>query len=163
MTDAKNKDTDGAVTVGIISDTHGFLHPEVAVVFREVDHIIHAGDILNTETIVELGNIAPTTAVLGNMDSEEKFDNLSETAVVEIGGVLIYVLHDLDSLDLDPAGAGFSGVVYGHTHRSDIQWRSGVLYANPGSAAQPRSHRPPSIALLTIENKSLAARIVRLS
>jgi hypothetical protein len=83
--------------------------------------------------------------------------------VVELGGVLVYVLHDLGSMDLDPAAAGFSAVIHGHTHRSDIQWRDRVLYLNPGSAGEPRSGRPPSVALLQITNKSLSARIVHLS
>ncbi len=163
MTDKKSKNSPHTFTVGLISDTHGFLPPEVAAVFNGVDHIIHAGDILNTETISELQHMAPTTAVLGNMDGGERFDALSETAVVDVGGVHIYTLHDINGLDLDPLAAGFSGVVYGHTHRSDIQWQRGVIYVNPGSAGEPRSGRPPSVALLQITNKSLNARIIRLS
>jgi hypothetical protein len=162
MLDRKSKKTDGTVTVGVISDTHGFLHPAVARAFNGVNHIIHAGDIVSQEIFSELSNMAPTTAVLGNMDSEGRFDTLSDTAVVEIGGVLIYVLHDLDKIDLNPEGAGFSGVVYGHTHQSDVQSKGSVLYVNPGSAGEPRSDRPSSIALLTIKNKNLTARIVRL-
>jgi hypothetical protein len=163
MTDEKTKNSPHTFTVGLISDTHGFLPPEVAAVFNGVDHIIHAGDILNTETISELQRMAPTTAVLGNMDEADRFGALSETAVVDIGGVHIYALHDLNGLDLDPVAAGLSGVVYGHTHRSDIQWQRGVMYVNPGSAGEPRSGRPPSVALLQITNKSLTARIVHLS
>ena len=162
-TDAKKSQKGRAITVGVISDTHGYLHPEAGVVFKGADHIIHAGDIVSKDVLSELRTIAPTTAVLGNMDTWAQFDDLFETGIVEIGGVMIYVLHDLQKLDLDLVAAGFAAVVHGHTHRAEIQWHGDVLFLNPGSAGDPRAGRPPTVALLTIRDRQLTPRIIRLS
>ena len=162
-TDAKKSQKGRATTVGVLSDTHGYLDPEVGAVFDGVDHIIHAGDIVSNEVIQALQAMAPTTAVLGNMDPWKRFGGLSETGVVEAGGVMIYALHDLHKLDLDLVAAGFSAVVHGHTHRAEIQWHGDVLFLNPGSAGDPRAGRPATVALLTIQDRQLTPRIVRLS
>ena len=155
-TQAQQKD---GFLVGIISDTHGHLRPEVAKAFAGVDLIIHAGDIGKHEVLQELRTIAPVHAVRGNMDGGWAHD-LPATEVVEIGGVLIYVLHDAYLLDLDPAAAGFTAVINGHTHKAAIEKRQGVLFLNPGSASPYSS--TGTVALLRIRGTSLVPEVVTL-
>ena len=145
--------------VGIISDTHGHLRPEVAEAFAGVDLIIHAGDIGNNEVLEALRTIAPVHAVRGNMDGGWAH-GLPATEVVGIGEVLIYVLHDAYLLDLDPAAAGFVAVINGHTHRAAIEKRKGVLFLNPGSASPYSS--TGTVALLQVRGRSLEPELVTL-
>jgi len=155
-TEAQKKD---GFIVGIISDTHGHLRPEVAEAFAGVDLIIHAGDIGNNEVLEALRSIAPVHAVRGNMDGGWAHD-LPVTEVVEVGEVLIYVLHDAYLLNLDPAAAGFVAVINGHTHRAAVEKRKGVLFLNPGSASPYSSSG--TVALLRIRGTSLVPEVVTL-
>jgi len=155
-TEAQKKD---GFIVGIISDTHGHLRPEVAEAFAGVDLIIHAGDIGNNEVLEALRSIAPVHAVRGNMDGGWAHD-LPVTEVVEVGEVLIYVLHDAYLLNLDPAAAGFVAVINGHTHRAAVEKRKGVLFLNPGSASPHSSSG--TVALLRIRGTSLVPEVVEL-
>jgi len=155
-TEAQEKD---GFLVGIISDTHGHLPPEVAEAFAGVDLIIHAGDIGNNEVLEALRAIAPVHAVRGNMDGGWAHD-LPATEVVEVGEVLIYVLHDAYLLNLDPAAAGFVAVINGHTHRAAVEKRKGVLFLNPGSASPHSSSG--TVALLRVRGTSLVPEVVKL-
>jgi putative phosphoesterase len=155
-TEAQKKD---GFIVGIISDTHGHLRPEVAEAFAGVDLIIHAGDIGNNEVLEALRAIAPVHAVRGNMDGGWAY-GLPATEVVEVGEVLIYVLHDAYLLKLDPATAGFVAVINGHTHRAAVEKRKGVLFLNPGSASPHSSSG--TVALLRIRGTSLVPEVVEL-
>ncbi len=148
--------------VGVISDTHGRLSEEAALAFEGVQHIVHAGDVVSSSVIGALEQIAPTTAVMGNMDDYSIVGDLPPSAAIEMGGVLLFILHDLYRLDIDPESANVKAVIHGHTHRPDIDWRHGVLYLNPGSAGPSRSNRPPTVALLTIDDGRLIPKIVRL-
>ncbi len=152
------------LVLGVISDTHGPLTGKAAAALAGVNYIVHAGDVVDPEAVMSLRRIAPTTAVLGNMDGYEvnKGLNLSRTAVVELGGVSLYILHDLSHIDIDPCVAGFAAVIHGHLHRTEIEWKDGVLYLNPGSAGPARSSRLPSVAHLTIENGHLTPKIILL-
>src|ERR1700737_5014619 len=134
--------TEKPVTLGVISDTHGLLRPEVAEALRGSDRILHAGDIGAPEILEALARIAPVTAVRGNVDTASWARPLPETEVFEAGGVSIYMLHDRGQLDLKPEAAGFRVVVYGHSHQPKIEEKNGVLYFNPGSAG-PRRFRLP--------------------
>jgi putative phosphoesterase len=154
----------GQAVVGVISDTHGRLTRAAAEALEGCDHIICAGDILSPEVMPALNAIARrVTAVRGNMDGREPTRSLPWTAVAEVGELSFYVLHDLSDLDLDPRAAGFAAVIHGHTHRADIDWQDGVLFLNPGSAGQPRSIRPASVARIMIEGERLDPQIVELS
>src|SRR3954462_4034160 len=104
------------ITVGVISDTHGLVRPELMEAFRGVQHILHAGDIGKAEVLDHLRRIAPLSAVRGNNDIGSWAEGIPMTEVVEIGGVRIYILHDVNELDLNPAAAGFRVVVSGHSH-----------------------------------------------
>jgi putative phosphoesterase len=149
--------------VGVVSDTHGPLTSAAAAALAGVDHIVCAGDSMSGEVLPALERIATrVTAVRGNMDERGPVRSLPWTAIAEVGGSLLFVLHDLSGLDLDPRAAGFAAVIHGHTHRAEIEWRDGVLFLNPGSAGEPRSLRPSTIARLSIENGRLEPEIVEL-
>ena len=148
------------ITVAIISDTHGRLPEAVENELRKAHHIIHAGDIDSSEILSRLQDIAPVTAARGNMDRTDWSRHLGQTVAVEIGGVWVYVLHDLLRLDLDPSAAGFKVVISGHTHRPLAREENGVLYINPGSCVQPRNGFKPSIALLKISGPEITYRFI---
>ncbi len=156
----KNK---GNIVVGVISDTHGLLLPTAIKALKDVDLIIHAGDIGNTEVLDELEFIAPVKAVRGNMDMIDGLRDLPETEAVEVGDVLLYVIHDIHRLDIAPSEAGFNAVIFGHFHRPSVSEEDGVLYLNPGSASQPRRNYPASLALLNIRGDHVKTRIVDIS
>ena len=148
--------------VGVISDTHGLLRSAVVQAFAGTELIIHAGDIGKSAVLEALEEVAPVVAVRGNMDRGEWTLKLSETEVVEVGDTLLYVLHNVKKLDLDPGAAGFSAVISGHTHRPATEDRGGVLFVNPGSAGPPRFRFPVSVALLKVHGKSVKAQVVEL-
>jgi uncharacterized protein len=148
--------------IGVISDTHRLLRPEAIAALRRVEHIIHAGDIGWPSIIEELRNIAPVTAIRGNVDAGDWVRNYPETAAIELGGLVFYVVHDVKNLDLDPAAAGFSAVISGHTHCASQEKRNGVLYFNPGSAGPRRFHLPVTIGILTVGGGQVAGEIVAL-
>jgi putative phosphoesterase len=149
--------------VGVISDTHGFLHSSAIKLFTDTDLIIHAGDIDQPELLSSLQSIAPVVAVRGNMDKGTWTADLSETEVVKVGEVLVCVLHNLYMLDIDPVAAGFNAVISGHTHRPLAANQKGVLFLNPGSATLPKSPCMGSAALLHIHKNSLNAEIIDLA
>jgi len=128
------------------------LRPEAIKALRGCDHIIHAGDVGSPEIVEHLSTVAPVTAVRGNVDKGAWSRSLSETEVLELGGVFIYVLHDLAQLDFNPKGAGFAAVVSGHSHVPKQETRDGVLYFNPGSAGPRRFKLPVSIGKLVLED-----------
>jgi uncharacterized protein len=148
--------------IGVISDTHGLLRPAVIEALRGVEHILHAGDVGDASILDSLRNVAPVTAIRGNIDVGGPCSHLPATEVVTLHGHTFYMLHDRQALDLDPAAAGFSAVISGHSHKPLIQWRHGVLYMNPGSAGPRRFSLPVSIGLLTIGADGLQPQLVTL-
>ncbi|HYW39634.1 MAG TPA: metallophosphoesterase family protein [Terriglobales bacterium] len=150
------------VTLGVISDTHGLLRPEVVAALRCSDRILHAGDIGGPEILEALAQIAPVIAIRCNIDTDPWARTLPETEVVEAGGVSIYILHDLGRVDLKPEAAGFRVVVYGHSHQPKIEEKHGVLYFNPGSAGPRRFRLPVSMGKLLIEAGRVRAELVEL-
>ena len=137
--------------LGVISDTHGLLRPEAVEALRGSDMIVHAGDIGSPEVLRGLETIAPVIAVRGNNDREPWAKNLPLTNDLELGGASIYVLHDVNELDLDPRVAGFSVVIAGHSHQPRSEDRAGVLFFNPGSAGPRRFRLPISVGRILIE------------
>ena len=150
------------ILIGVISDTHGLLRPEAVDALRGSDYIIHAGDVGAPEILDKLRDIAPMTAVRGNVDKGAWAGELPETDVLESGGILIYVLHDLQQLDLKPMGAGVAVVVSGHSHVPKQEMRDGVLYFNPGSAGPRRFKLPVSIGKLILEDGRVRGELVPL-
>jgi hypothetical protein len=149
--------------VGVISDTHGLVRPEALEALRGVALIIHAGDIGGPEVLARLREIAPVTAVRGNNDHGPWAADLPDTDVVDVDGRLLYVLHDVKTLGLDPVAAGFHAVIAGHSHKPSVDERGGVLFLNPGSAGPRRFSLPIALARLRVGGARLDAEIVRLA
>jgi putative phosphoesterase len=136
--------------VGIVSDTHGLLRPEAVAALAGSELILHAGDVGNPEILERLRTLAPVVAVRGNVDTGPWASALPPAAVAAAGDVRIYMLHDLQELDLDPAASGFRIVVSGHSHKPARSERSGVLYLNPGSAGPRRFRLPITLVRLDL-------------
>ncbi len=149
--------------VGVISDTHGLMRPSALDALVGVEHIIHAGDVGGPEIIRQLREIAPVSVVRGNTDHGAWARELPLTEVVDLGGTLIYVIHILDHLDIDPDAAGMAAVVYGHSHTPAIEKQHNVLFLNPGSAGPRRFKLPVTVALARISGRAVEAEIVGLS
>jgi len=150
------------LVIGVISDTHGLLRPQVLPVFKGVQMILHAGDIGNPEVLEGLRTIAPVTAVRGNNDRGDWANAIDEFEVTKLGSAAIYMLHDVK--ELEPAVlAGFQIVVSGHSHRPSVDRRDGVLFLNPGSAGPRRFKLPISVARLTIQGTSIRAKLIELT
>jgi putative phosphoesterase len=147
--------------IGVISDTHGLLRPEALAFLEGCDRLVHAGDVGDPDILDALSTIAPVTAVRGNVDTAPWAAALAETAVLEVEGIRIYVLHDLAQLHL-PAASRVRVVVSGHSHKPVMERRGGVLYLNPGSAGPRRFRLPISIAEITIAAGAVDARLVEL-
>ena len=147
----------------MVSDTHGLLRPEALRALRGTEHIIHAGDVGDPKILDQLAEIAPVTAIRGNIDKAAWARKLAETEVVELGGVSIYVLHDLARLDLKPEAAGFKVVISGHSHVPKSETRNGVLYFNPGSAGPRRFKLPVCVGKLIVQEKRVRGEIVTIA
>jgi hypothetical protein len=149
--------------IGVLSDTHGLLRPQVAPALAGVERILHLGDVGGPEILKSLGKIAPVTAVRGNVDRSGPCSELPETEVLLAEGRYVYMLHDLATLHLDPAAGKFAAVLFGHSHVPNFYKRKGVLYFNPGSCGPRRFRLPVTVGLLTIgRDGELEARIVPL-
>lgn len=148
--------------IGLISDTHGLLRPQALEALRDSELILHAGDVGKPEILNALGELAPVVAVRGNVDTSDWSRMLPETAVAEAGKILLYVLHDVHTLDLNPAAAGFHIVVSGHSHQPGKFERDGVLYINPGSAGPRRFQLPVSVARLNLRKTPFDVEFIEL-
>jgi hypothetical protein len=149
--------------IGVISDTHGLLRPEAIAALKSSDRIIHAGDIGDPKILDALREIAPVTAVRGNVDREAWARKIPLTDVLEAGDISIYVLHILQDLDLKPEAAGFQVVVCGHSHVPKQETKNGILYFNPGSAGPRRFKLPITVGRLHLKDGKVRAEIVELS
>jgi len=148
--------------LGVISDTHGYLHPRALDVFRDVDVILHAGDIGSQDILRALAQVAPTLAVRGNMDAGPWADALAEKESIRAGDRFIHLIHDLLKLRRDAVGNACIAVVNGHTHRPSVEAKNGVLYVNPGSAGAPRYGEQPCVALIRVAGSGAVADLITL-
>jgi len=156
----------GRVIVGLISDTHGLLRPQVGPVFAGVDLILHAGDVGGRGVLQALRRIAPVQAVYGNVDDPHDPDLAPERSLT-IGGVTIHVSHGHETGRPTPALllATYTAavVVFGHTHRAIVARGDGDRIAvNPGAAGPRRFDLQPSVARLTIQRGTPAVEIIEL-
>ena len=149
-------------TIGVISDTHGLLRPEIEQQLDGCDHILHAGDIGDPSVLEKLDRIAPVAAVRGNMDYGSWSNTLPVTDMVEIAGVFFYLVHDLYHLDLDPVAAGIHVIISGHTHQAKLFNKAGVVYLNPGSAGHRRRNYPVSMAMIRIREGRIKPSIIEI-
>ena len=148
--------------LGLISDTHGLMRPEALDALQASDLIIHAGDIGDPTVLEALGRIAPVRAIRGNNDKGLWTAKLPAAEVVELGSHSIYVLHNLAELDLDPAAAGFTAVVSGHSHKPVVEKRGSIFFVNPGSAGPRRFKLPVTVATMELRVDGCQANIVPL-
>lgn len=162
----------GRTRIGVLSDTHGYLNPAVHALFKDVAHIIHAGDIVDTTTLDELRQIAPLTAVSGNMDRGEIAESLPKEASGTVREVAFVVAHKRKRLvkrlaagKVDPQfqDQRLRLVVFGHEHVPAAEWIDGVLYLNPGTAsALEEEDDGPTVALVEVEATGLSVKFIPL-
>jgi uncharacterized protein len=138
--------------IGVISDTHGLLRPEAVAALTGVEHILHAGDVGGFSILEKLREIAPVTAIRGNVDVAGACAELPATDVVELGDRLFYLVHSMHDLDINPVVAGVAVVVSGHSHKASVEVRNGVIYFNPGSAGPRRFSLPVTVGFVTVED-----------
>jgi len=152
-----------AAVIGLISDTHGLMRQEALAILKGVDLIIHAGDVGKPGIIEQLRAVAPVVAVRGNIDQGAWASQLPLTAVAQGRSALIYVLHDIQQLGLDPVAAEFNIVVCGHSHKPGHTERSGVMFLNPGSAGPRRFRLPITVARLDLRRSPWSVEFIDLS
>ncbi len=148
--------------IGVISDTHGLLREQVKSKLRGCGMIIHAGDIGGESVLLELRQIAEVVAVRGNVDSGRWASALNRTESLEVGSARICVVHDIDTLDIDPAAAGMNVIIYGHSHKPCVNYEDGILYLNPGSAGPQRFRLPVSMAVLHVGPEGIVPELIEL-
>ena len=149
--------------IGVISDTHGLLRPAALTALQGVAHILHAGDVGDASILTQLAQIAPVTAIRGNIDTSGACADLPSSETVELAGHLLHMVHSLEDLDLNPQQAGISAVIYGHSHKPGTTTKQGVLYLNPGSAGPRRFSLPITLAILRVEEHGVEADIIPLT
>jgi putative phosphoesterase len=149
--------------IGVISDTHGLLRAEAVEALKGSNLIIHAGDVGKPEVLKALKQIAPVVAIRGNIDKGAWCQSMPLTETVEIGKIRFYVLHKLAGLDLDPAAAGFTCVIYGDSHQPSLETRNGVIFLNPGSAGPRRFKLPVSVAMIEVHGNTIKPKLIELT
>ncbi len=148
--------------VGVLSDTHGLLRPEVLTAFAGVDHILHAGDVGDPAILARLRELAPVTAIRGNIDRTGPCAELPAEEYITLGGVNLYMLHDVQALSLDPVAADVLAVVFGHSHKPTLEYCKEVLFFNPGAAGPRRFKLPIAVGLLSIAEEAIRAEHIQL-
>ncbi|MDP2602161.1 MAG: metallophosphoesterase family protein [Deltaproteobacteria bacterium] len=148
--------------IGLISDTHGLVRPEALEALCGVDLIIHAGDIGKAEVLDALKPIAPLHAIRGNNDRGTWVKKLPDTMILTVGGVKLYLIHDVHELSFEPSKDGIAAVISGHSHKPSIVERDGVLFVNPGSAGPRRFKLPVAVGKLRIIDGNVKVEIVEL-
>jgi putative phosphoesterase len=149
-------------TIGVISDTHGLLRPQVMEMFTDVDLILHAGDVGDPDIIADLNSVAPIIAVRGNMDYGSWAERLPLVQSIQVGGHLILLIHDVGWIDRDIDLTNYQAVITGHTHRPLIELQDQRLYFNPGSAGHRRRHYPISVGKLLVRDGQLVPNLIEL-
>ena len=152
----------GNLRVGLVSDTHGLLRPEARAFLVGCDYVVHGGDVGEPKILEELAAMAPLIAVRGNNDTGSWARHLRETELIRVGNVFVYVIHNIEELDLDPGAAGVSVVVSGHSHQPLVETRDGILYVNPGSCGPRRFKLPISVGELLVSGSAVDARTIEL-
>lgn len=149
--------------IGVISDTHGLVRSEALLALQGCNLILHAGDIGKPEVLLALRRIAPVVAVRGNVDRGAWAEALPDRETVHVAQFSLYLLHNRNELELDPAAAGYAAVVSGHSHRPGIEWKNGVLYLNPGSAGPRRFRLPVAVGRLVLAHGEPQGEILELA
>jgi putative phosphoesterase len=148
--------------IGVISDTHGLLRPEVPKLFKSVDLILHAGDIGDPQILEQLTTLAPTIAVRGNNDKGEWARRIPEFKKVDVGGISIFMIHDVKEIAAS-SRSDADIILSGHSHKPSTERRDGTLYLNPGSAGPRRFKLPICVARITIRKSQVTARLIEIT
>src|SRR5262245_47222944 len=146
----KKRVTLNAGRIGVISDTHGLVRPEVLSALKNSELIIHAGDIGEAEVLTALQTIAPVLAIRGNTDRAAWANKLPDIFQLNVNDVHIYIIHNVNELEIDPAADGFTAVISGHSHKPGIVNHDNLLFLNPGSAGPRRFKLPVTVARMDI-------------
>lgn len=151
------------MVIGIISDTHGLLRQEVKENLNDCELIIHGGDIGKIHIIEQLNKIGKTEFVKGNCDKTIDISIVPESKIINIGGNKIYLIHDIGKIETDSEKENIDIIIYGHSHKSNISQKNGILYINPGSVGPRRFKLPTTMAKLIIEeNKKYKVELITL-
>ena len=148
--------------IGVISDTHGLVRPEAMAALKGVELIIHGGDIGKAEVLHALSSIAPVCAIRGNNDRDNWAKKLPDILNLQINGALLYVIHNVNELEVDPSAARIRAVISGHSHKPSVAERDGVLFINPGSAGPRRFKLPVTVGRLRLRHQMVAAETIEL-
>jgi uncharacterized protein len=148
--------------IGLVSDTHGLVRPEALAALKGSEVIIHAGDIGKAEVLDSLGSIATVISIKGNNDRSLWAKKIPDVLNLEINGIKIHVIHDLNDLEADPVSNDIRVIVSGHSHKPGFAERDGILFINPGSAGPRRFKLPVAVGKLRIRRGNVHAEIVEL-
>jgi putative phosphoesterase len=158
------------VRIALVSDSHGLAHPGLPALFQGCERILHAGDLVRASVLEALAAVAPVAAVRGNNDLDPAFDALPETALVPLGDLRAFLVHDLGSREHPHprvraalARARPDVVIHGHSHRPGVAIHAGRLYVNPGSAGPQRFALPRTAAILTVSGRRARVAFYELS
>jgi putative phosphoesterase len=149
-----------ATRIGVVSDTHGLIRPQMLSALEGVEAIIHAGDVGTPGVLEALSKIAPVYAIRGNVDTEAWARELPETREVRIESARFFVIHNIAELKVERANYG--AIVFGHSHRALEKVRSGVMYLNPGSAGPRRFSLPVTLMTLVVDGSELRPELITL-
>ena len=136
--------------IGVLSDTHGLVRPEVTDALAGTNAIIHAGDIDKPRVLDELNHIAPVYAVRGNADRDTWADDLPKSISVTLAGIRIFVIHNKKQITEDLSDQNI--VIYGHSHKYHDENKNGQLWLNPGCCGYRKPSQPITLAILAVEN-----------
>jgi uncharacterized protein len=151
------------IRVGLISDTHGLLRPEAIAFLQGSQRLVHAGDIGNPQVLEQLASVASLDVVRGNNDPEAWAADIPDSQRLKIGAARLFVLHDRTDLIGGVPPQGTHVVIAGHSHKPLVEIREGILFVNPGSAGPRRFKLPVAAGELSIEGRTLRARVIDLS
>lgn len=147
--------------IGVLSDTHGLIRPEVAEMLAGCDLIIHAGDMDDAQTLGALGSIGPPCRIVwGNCDYGAWAEGLPPFELFEFAGNHFYVRHIPWQIDIDPVAAGVDVVITGHTHSAEIRHEDHVLFLNPGSAGPSSGKKPATAAIISLEGVDIKPELI---
>ena len=148
--------------IGVISDTHGLVRPEAIAALKGSELILHAGDIGKPQVLESLASIAPVLAIRGNNDREIWAQKIPDILKLRINGARVYIIHDVNDLEIDPGAAGFHAVISGHSHKPGLVRRDGTIFLNPGSAGPRRFKLPVAVSRLTVRGQTVRAKVIEL-
>ncbi len=151
------------IKIGVISDTHGLLRPQVKRLFKNEDLIIHAGDVGDKNILGELNSLTKTFVVKGNVDTENWTSNIPDVLRLKINNKLFYLVHDISDLKIDHEKEKIDCIIFGHSHQPSVKRKNKVLYFNPGSAGKKRFSLPITLGRLRIKDGKISARILKLN